>query len=170
MKDILTESIVPVKPRVLYQLARIAAMALLGLGVLGLMLFLFQSIAVAAVCLAVAVGSYYLMNKLQEKTAGEFEYIHSNGQLDVDIVVNASRRKHLMTVDLERVVLLAPAEHWELERYNGLAQKDFTGGAEENTVYCMVFQDEGKSKKLLLSLNEKMYNSLKSWLRSKVKE
>ncbi len=169
LKDVFVESVVPIKPTPVYQIAKVLVSAAFVLGI-AMVVLCMTKIIILVVGAAVALGSFFLRRRIQEKTDGEYEYIHCNGQLDIDVVACNERRRHLLTVNLENAVILAPLGHPELGAFGRFAEKDFTGNMDQEPVYCLVVQAGGENQKLLLSLNEKMYDSLKLLLRSKVKK
>ncbi len=104
-----------------------------------------------------------------QKAGGEYEYVHTNSCFDVDLVIANARRKQLVSVDLEHVLLVAPADSREAEDYGSLPEQDCSGTGGEGTLYAMIYTAEGRKKKLLLRLDPKMCKSLRQWIPGKVK-
>ena len=161
MKDIFTESVVKRKPmpggRTLETACKVLAIgsAFLGLAVHTVMF-------VPAVLFAVA---WYFV---RQNADIDFEYAHTNGDLDIDKVIANSSRKRVASVDLGRAEIVAPVDSPELERYVGLKIADYSAKDPENPPYGMVCVVKGSRKLLLLQLDEKMLTSLKMWMPDKV--
>ena len=89
--------------------------------------------------------------------------------MDIDRVCFGSSRKHLLTVKLEQVELVAKADSSELDRYDAWETKDFSSGEEGDETYFMVCRAGGKKLKLKLELNEKILKSLTLRIRDKIR-
>lgn len=98
----------------------------------------------------------------------EFEYAHTNGDFDIDKVIANSSRKRVVSVELGRVDIVAPVNSPELERFANLKKADYSAKDPENPPYGMVCMVKGERKLLLLQLDEKMLESLRKWMPSKV--
>ncbi len=160
MKDICTESIVPIIPTTMDKILKILLLAVtVILGLLGLFgNFLF---------LLAAVVTGFLFYRTLGRTNAEYEYIHTNDVFDVDRVVNSARRQQLTSINLNHVILVAPEDSPELDRYQHLKETDFSGG-HEDARYAMIVTREGKHAKLILRMTPEMHRSLKLWLPGKV--
>ncbi len=162
MKDVYTESIIPIAPRTVDNIIKYA---LLTLAVASFGLFIVSPL-VAVIAMAVFGFLFY---RQMSKTDAEYEYIHTNDVFDVDLVTRNSSRRQLLSLQLKQVVLVAPADADEMAAYNRLKAKDYSGNGDEASVYAMVYSKNGEMQKLLLQLDEKMVRSLKQWMPSKVK-
>ncbi len=162
MRDIYTESVVPVPSKPIYKVAKFILMALTALSV-----FAVGFAGLIFVLFAAVFG--FLLYRVMQKDGGEYEYVHTNNSFDVDLVISNSRRKHLLTVDLDQVALVAKADSSEMDGYSHLPETDYSGDAQTDTLYAMVYTDTGKRKRLLLKIESNMYRSLKQWMPEKVK-
>ena len=159
MMDIYTEQVVPKKKMPggkvilgLLVLLAIASAALVGQN----FVFLF-----------VAVIFGFLALRVWQNTDVEYEYIHTNHILDVDKVMNSSRRKSIISIDLKNVVVITRRNSDGVARYENLQKMDFTNGQAPDREYAMVCVVCGQQKLVLLQLNEKMLASLQKQIPGK---
>ncbi len=160
MRDIYTETLISPVPNPFQKVLRTVLIALtVVLLLLGLWLhwIFFAGAAVLAFC----------VYRLMQKTNMEYEYIHTNDDFDVDGVLFNSSRKHLFSVKLDQVILVAPAEDEEVASFRGIPTKNYGGGAKEEDLYAMVYTKGGQREKVLLKLDDRMLRSLKSWIPGK---
>lgn len=161
MLDIFTESIV--KRKSMVDGGKLESVCKwLCLGSVGLLLGMSTIFVVPAVVFGVA----WLI--VHQNADVEFEYAHTNGEFDIDKVIANSSRKKVVSVDLSRVDIIAPVDSPELERFMGLKKADYSAKDPENPPYGMVCMVKGERKLLLLQLDEKMLESLRKWMPSKV--
>ncbi len=160
MREVYTESVVPNTPGTGMIISKYVFLALTVLSLLGSALFGLFAIA-ATVIFAVL---FYI---LWQKSDSEYEYIHANQDFSVDLVIRSQKRKHLTTINLDNTVLLAPAGSGEIRQYAHAALKDYSGA--QGNVYALVCNAGGMQRLYLLSLNEKMLQSLKKWMPGKVR-
>ncbi len=162
MRDIYTEAVVPASEKPIYKAAKFLLMGLTGISVFGFF-------ALGTVFLIAGAIFGVLLYLVMQKSGGEYEYIHTNNCFDVDLVISNSRRKQLFTIDLEKVLLVAPVDSEAMEEYDRLPETDYSGDGGKENLYAMVCTDSGKRRKILLRLNPKMHRSLKLWMPEKVK-
>lgn len=130
--------------------------------------------AIAAIFLNVilivaALAAGFLYYRGRKNADAEYEYVHTNDIFDVDLVIGNAARKQLVSVNLEKVLLVVPADSDELESYENWKVYDYSGDAGEGQRYAMVCKDGTRSKLLLLKLDGEMHRSLKQWIPGKVK-
>lgn len=161
MLDIFTESIVRRKPmpggKILEGTCKWICLASIGL-LLGL--------SIIFVIPAVVFGIVWFL--VHQNADVEYEYAHTNGEFDIDKVIANASRKKVVSVDLSRVDIVAPLDSPELERFMGLKKANYSARDPENPPYGMVCVVKGERKLLLLQLDEKMLESLRKWMPSKV--
>lgn len=162
MRYVYTESVIqkhtPVSTRILQILLAV-------LTVLFLILTFTQPLL-----LVVAAIFGFAFYKVSQNTGVELEYVHTNDEFDIDKVMRSSGRKHLVSIDLNKVILIAPADSEELYAFQHLKETDFSDGKSEENLYVMVCVAGNEKRRLLLQLEPKMRSSLKQWIPSKVKE
>ncbi len=107
-------------------------------------------------------GVYVLINSRNL----EYEYIVTNGELDVDKIIAKNGRKRIITVDFREVELCARVNDGEFRaQYENTANiakvLDLTGDAKSDNVYFADFHSDGERKRILFEPNEKIFNGLK---------
>ena len=101
-------------------------------------------------------GAFWLSTKLNV----EFEYIITNGTMDIDKIINRSSRKRIVTFELSGVT--------RLEKYNAAAitninQKDIITACnldDENAYFMAVSKSNGDTVNLIFSPNDKLKSAI----------
>ena len=111
---------------------------------------------------------YYLLPRL----ATEYEYVFCDGQLDFDKISGGAKRKTMMRVDFEKLVVIAPKNSHALDgyRHNGVAVKDFTSLNPDAKVYGMVITGGDQNTMIYFEPNEKMLAAMKQKAPRKIME
>jgi len=124
--------------------------------VLGFLTFKLMLIILGLVFLALG---YYFLPKL----ATEYEYVFCDGQLDFDKISGGAKRKTMLRVDFEKLVVIAPKNSHALDgyRHNGVAVKDFSSLDENAKVYGMVVTGGEQNTMIYFEPNEKMLAAMK---------
>jgi len=114
------------------------------------------------VAIAAGFGAYLLMSRLNV----EYEYILTNGELDIDAIYNKTRRKRMFSGVLKDIELMAPANERTYEREFSTATetKDYSTGSGEKGVFAILASYKGKKQKILIEPNELMMNAITSVL------
>lgn len=161
MADIYTETIVKRKSMpggaALQGVLAVAA-------VLAAMIGIYIEVSLLIVAAVAGVGWYLV----RQNADVELEYIHTNGDFDIDKVISNASRKRVLTVNLDHVEVVAPLESAQLQRYSGSKARDFSAKNPQQPPYVMVYAQGGAKELLLLQLDEKMLKSLKKWMPGKV--
>lgn len=138
MKDLYVEQIVKVNTE---QKGSVLQKVLIALAALFAAVMLLINLYAIVLFAAAAIGAWYVGNKQNY----EYEYIFVNGQLDVD-VVKTSRRKRLVSYQMEQLICMVPVASPRMEGYKGNTKKHhvaFTGSTKQ-PVYALMFKsDEG---------------------------
>lgn len=112
------------------------------------------SVAVLFVC--------YLINKKFNK---EYEYIVTNGELDIDMIIGQNKRKRVFSMPVKEFILVASAEDRQYEREFEMVNTKFdvSEGEISSTTYFALYEKEGKKIKLIFSPNEKILKAIKTY-------
>ena len=84
----------------------------------------------------------------------EYEYGFVNGDLDIDKIMNKSRRKRMFSTDADQMELLAPVGAVELMQYKKVKTYDYTSGKENAEIYALIASNKGELCKILFEPNE----------------
>ena len=133
--------------------------------VLGFLTFKMLLIILGLVFLGVG---YYFLPKL----ATEYEYVFCDGQLDFDKISGGAKRKTMLRVDFEKLVVIAPKNSHALDgyRHNGVVVKDFSSLDENARIYGMVISGGEQNTMIYFEPNEKMLAAMKQKAPRKIVE
>lgn len=112
--------------------------------------------------------SYYFLPRL----AVEYEYVFCDGQLDFDKISGGLKRKTMLRVDFEKLVVLAPKASHALDgyRHNGVAVKDFSSMDANAKIYGMVVTGGEQQTIIYFEPSEKMLAAMKQKAPRKIME
>lgn len=125
------------------------------------MWFIFLGLVFMALC-------YFFLPKLSV----EYEYVFCDGQLDFDKISGGAKRKTMMRIDFEKLVVVAPKNSHALDgyRHNGVLVKDFSSLDENAVVYGMVITGGEQQTMIYFEPNEKMLATMKQKAPRKIME
>ncbi|WP_426348426.1 DUF6106 family protein [Alloiococcus sp. CFN-8] len=111
----------------------------------------FQLILAAIFGLA-AVGLFLLKRRLYL----EYEYSITNGEVDVDKIIEAKSRKKLITFNMKEVELLAPLDSSEYKSFSGKPEKIINAvpNGDTNRKYGAIINGGGKRAQLIFVPNK----------------
>lgn len=126
----------------------------IGFVLIGLLnpLFLFAAILFAVL--------YYVMRM---RSNIEYEYTYLDKEMTIDKIMNQAKRKRVLTIDLERLEILAPVHSHQLDSYRnrqGKAMDYSSGYIAEPDIRYMMFVDGGK--KIIFEPNAAIITAIRS--------
>lgn len=108
---------------------------------------------------------------LQHNKQTDFDYIYTNGVLEIDRISGGSKRKNLFTIDIEHLVVIAPSKTEPVMPYVGKRMKtlDCTSH-EEVPYYTMILHNPAKDEdwKILWEPKEEFLEEFKRKQNTKV--
>ena len=112
--------------------------------------------------------AYYFIPRL----ATEYEYVFCDGQVDFDKISGGVKRKTMLRVDFEKLVVVAPKNSHSLDgyRHNGVEVKDFSSLEETAKVYGMVITGGERNTLIYFEPSEKMLVAMKQKAPRKIME
>ncbi len=126
--------------------------------------FMVLMVSVIPFLIAVAIGVLYYFYAASVNL--EYEYTFVNGGLDVDKIMNKSRRRKLLTFDFNHLEIMAAENSHLLDSYRQKSCKvyDFTSLNAENAdkVYVIYGTDKNEMIKVLFEPDEKMLNDMRN--------
>lgn len=156
--DTFFEQIITIK-KTAKNIAGIISIWLLAL-ILCLLLFLFAG----SFAFLLILGTLYGAFKLTCLFNVEYEYIVTNGTMDIDKIFNRASRKRISSFDLSIVSRL---ERFNPAQISNINQKDivFSCNRDDSNAYLMVYQKEGKNPVyVVFAPNDKMKNAITKFL------
>ena len=95
----------------------------------------------------------------------EFEYIVTNGELDIDKIIGKRKRKRIISVSHKEIEIITPAG-----QYTGNADKviDVSSNTHSDEKYVLVTSKDGNRVKIIFNPSEKMLKIFKVFCQRKV--
>lgn len=84
----------------------------------------------------------------------EYEYLFINGDLDIDKIINRSKRKTVFSMNVSELELLAPEGSRELERYGNARLLDFSSNQPEAKRHVLVAGRKGELYRVVFEPGE----------------
>ncbi|MBR2476510.1 MAG: hypothetical protein IKB50_00060 [Clostridia bacterium] len=119
---------------------------------------------IAIPLLAAGIYGAYLIITSQNV---EYEYIVTNGELDVDTIIHRRKRKRLISVHSRTFDIVAPCGDSEFvreENANFTKVIDASSGYNDGKAYFAVFSKDGMKIKLIFEPTEKMLDAFKTFV------
>jgi len=156
MGDVFKEQIIKRKPNAKDMIFRALIVIATAVIVIAALIML-QSIGVL-VAFAACFGAYYLMSFFNV----EYEYIFTNGDLDIDVIYSKSRRKRLFTGNVKKFDLMCHVEDkMRIGEFAGAEVKlDYSGGVPNQNTYAFLTVHNNKRTKVTIEPNEKILKAI----------
>ena len=138
------------------------ATVLFLIAILGNFVFIIPALIFAAV-------AYFVIPRFDI----EYEYLYIDKELSIDKIMSKEKRKHVYTVDLNRMQIMAPVKSHELDSYRsrGLKSYDFTSGEEDAKKYTIVYEGASEGTVLVdIEPNAEMLRAIKDVFPRKILE
>lgn len=121
--------------------------------------------------LFLAVGLGWVAFVLIRRFNLEFEYIFTNGELDIDKIFNKLKRKHALTVDVRSFVVMVSMNNPSAKSEIGNVSKvlDYSAGVVTDTTYSAVYENDGDRIQLIFDPNEEIFKAIKMYIPRKIK-
>lgn len=92
----------------------------------------------------------------------EYEYAYTNGQIDIDRILDAQRRKRIATYDPEKLLCLAPKGSVALGHYpKDIKVADYTSGDGHTPYYVAVYQTDNGQLAVWLELPSDVVSNMR---------
>lgn len=128
-----------------------------------LILYMFSNITIINLLLpflimGVIAGAYYLFTMQNV----EYEYIYTNGDLDIDCIINKSRRKRVFSTNINAIEIMAHIEDkkYENEFRNLEKTLDFSSSKITHNTYIAKLSYNNKMIKLIIEPNETIQEAM----------
>ncbi|MCL2240556.1 MAG: DUF6106 family protein [Defluviitaleaceae bacterium] len=156
MGDVFKEQIIKRKPTAkdaIFRFLLITAAALIFI----LALFFVQGFG-PIIGFAAGFGAWFAMSYLNV----EYEYIFTNGDLDIDIIYNRARRKRLFSGHVNNFEVMCHVEDKvHIGELSGAQEtRDFSSGEVNENTYAFLTTHNSKRIKVIIEPNEKMLKAI----------
>ena len=110
----------------------------------------------------VVIGEIFLLNKFNI----EYEYIFTNGDLDIDRITNKSKRKRALSVNVKKFITMVPANNpaYEREVSNFTKLMDVSSGEVNERTYIAIYEQDSARTKLIFEPNEQLFEAIKNYI------
>ena len=98
----------------------------------------------------------------------EYEYLYTNGDLDIDKIMHKERRKNVFSVDVHDMEVLAPSGSAELLPYRNIKPNDFSSRIQGKELYEMILTVKGIKKRVIFEPNENLIEGIRMCVPRKV--
>jgi hypothetical protein len=151
----------------LYMLAWVAMvvfalMAMIGLS--GVMSMMSTGFNIMPILLLVLFGGVaFLIFRFKDELKSEYEYVFTNGDLDVSKVLNNSRRRYLTSLTMKNVEAAGPVKGASFQRYismQGIKKHNWFLNREAN-LYYFYFVKSGVKHLMVVELTNEMVDLVK---------
>lgn len=124
----------------------------------GLLTLLTGSIILFIVTVALGVGCFFVF----QRTNIEYEYLYLDKEISIDKIMGQAKRKRVLTLDVNKIEILAPQKSYQLDSYRNRQVKtiDYSAGEDlpELKLYEMYYEG---NQKILLNLDEDFAKTVK---------
>lgn len=110
----------------------------------------------------IVIGLFYLAYFLSSKRNIEYEYAVTNGDLDIDMIINQKKRKRVFSHNSKEFEVMArvKSEHYNTREIKECKNvKDYTSHTEHANVWFIFMRLDGNPTVILIEPNEKMVES-----------
>ena len=127
---------------------------------------------IGAIVFTICVGLIYLMYRLICNTNLEYEYCFTNGNLDVDVIINARSRKNMIDLNTRKIEIMATRKNraFNLNMQDRSLKKIYacTDLNAEDLCFMIYIDDNGSRKMLLFNPNEEIKEGIRRYNPQKV--
>lgn len=160
MTDVFNEQLVKKKPSTKDTIIKAGIIAVVCILSFICLMYLagFALIAIAAIIF----GAYYAFSFFNV----EYEYIFTNGELDIDCIYAKSRRKRMFSSSVKNFEIMAHVsdnDHAD-DFANVVETKDYSSGTVSNNTYAFVCTYKSKRTKYIFEPNDDMLKAFKTYL------
>lgn len=129
---------------------------LMGLAIV----LLFLSITIMPYLMTIAVVLIVVTVWINKRMDVEFEYLCLNGDIDIDKVMAKSKRKHLSSIKIEELEVLAPCNHQELKKYQSVPTYNYSSFSKDAKLFKAIINQDRKLKAIIFEPKEEMIEAV----------
>lgn len=119
----------------------------------------------AIIAYAITAGGIVLGWKYFKKVGAEYEYIFTNGQLDIDKIIGKEDRRRLYTIDVKELEVFEPYDGKKMENRK-FDRRGFPCSSHESPdLYCLVFRHREYGRTMLcINMNDELKEAIQGFL------
>lgn len=103
----------------IYTLAKVLSFVFIAIAIISISSFNITGIIIGIIFAAIAVGFFFLKQKLYV----EYEYVITNGSVDIDRIVEANKRKKIIEFNIKDVELMGKEDSDEVKSFSNKPEK-----------------------------------------------
>jgi len=159
MSDVFKEQIVKRK-----QTTKNTIIRILLIFVVAMVFFISFALGLGPLAVLLTAGAIFGALYIHSFFIVEYEYIFTNGDLDIDIIYNRSRRKRVFSAHVNTIEVMAHVEDNNHIREFDSSQetRDYSSGTVGESTYAFLTPIGGKRLKVVIEPNEKMLAAFKT--------
>lgn len=137
-----------------------------GIIILAIIVIIFVNILIPSfgvfIALAVGYGTYWFLQRFDI----EYEYVFTNGELDIDAIFSKSKRKRMLAIDVKTFDLMAQIEDPMYLHEWKRAQKtlDYSSGKIKPNTYGVLFTQQGELVHLIFEPNDSILDGMARYI------
>ena len=110
------------------------------------------------IVVAIVFGAWFLMSFLKT----EYEYSFTDGELDIDVIYNRSRRKRVFTARVNDFEIMAHVDDkMRMGEFSSAQEvRDYSSGVTNENTYAFLINYKGKRLKVIIEPNELMLKAI----------
>ncbi len=117
--DYFYEQLIVIKKPALYTITRFISFAFILIAIFFILSFNLSSIIIGLIFGLIGASLFFLKQKIYT----EYEYIITNGSIDIDRIVEQNKRKKIIEFDIKNVELMAEENSDEVKNFSNKPQK-----------------------------------------------
>lgn len=98
----------------------------------------------------------------------EYEYTLTNGSVEIAAIFNASKRKELMSFELDQVKMIVPVDSNRITAESFAKKRDYSSRTGEGKVISLVVEKNGIKELVSLEPDEKTLEHIKAYAKNKM--
>jgi hypothetical protein len=120
------------------------------------------------ILVVVVIGEVFLLRRFNV----EYEYVFTNGDFDVDKIINKSKRKRTLSVNVNQFIIMVPVMNKDYAREIESFTKvfDISSGVVNENTYAAIYELSGSRVKLIFEPNQKMFDAIRSYIPRTIKK
>lgn len=160
LSDSYVEQVVKTKSGTGYYIGTFCGIFLMVLGV-------FSIIFIRMIGIIIALMGFFIFKHFLEEKKTEYEYIITNGNVEISAIYGAVRRKLLKQINVNQISMMVPGNSERISRDQFGKIYDYTSKSKDHDSVALVVDVDNKKDCVFLELNEKCIEHMKLYLKFK---
>ena len=156
MNSVFKEQIVKRQNTMVHTLMRVGL--IVGTGILCIIAMMIGGFLGPILVMALVFGAWFALSFLRV----EYEYAFTDGELDIDVIYNRSRRKRMLTIRVNDIDIMAHVEdNMHAHSFsNAQETRNYSSGVVGENTYAFMVNHKGKRTKVIIEPNAVMLKAM----------